>query len=278
MVEHVWYVLTGRKALSPPEDIDDPLYGARQRAYREQRAEIDGIAKRFAAGGFNLKDVFRELAFSPFYRADGLATAAANPARQAELDDLGLARLLSPEQLERKLNALFGRDWGRLKDKEAFLILYGGIDSQEVTERLADPSGAMGAIQRMMANEMACRNVAYDFAHEPAERRLFPGIEPEVVPEGGEAEARIRAAIVHLHEHLLGRREAADSPEVDRTYELFAGVIADARNQPEGFEELEIWSCRESKDEKRVSDPLYTYRAWRAVVTYLLRQHAFLYE
>ncbi len=278
MVEHVWYILTGRKTLLPPEDIDDPLFDARQRAFREQRHEIDAIAKRFAAAGFNLKDVFRELAVSPFYRADGLATIAANPARKAELDDLGLARLLSPEQLERKLNALFGRDWGRLKDKEAFLILYGGIDAQEVTERLADPSGAMGAIQRMMANEMACRNVAYDFAHDPEKRRLFPGIEPDVVPGGAEAEARIRAAIVHLHEHLLGRRETVDAPEVDRTFALFAGVIEDARSKPKGFEELEIWSCRESKEEKRVSDPLYTYRAWRAVVTYLLRQHEFLYE
>ena len=37
-------------------------------------------------------------------------------------------------------------------------MLYGGIDSQEVTERAADPSGAMGAIQRILANEVASRH------------------------------------------------------------------------------------------------------------------------
>ena len=36
--------------------------------------------------------------------------------------------------------------WGKLEGP--LEMLYGGIDSQEVTERATDPSGAMGAIQR----------------------------------------------------------------------------------------------------------------------------------
>ena len=40
MVGHVWYILTGRKPLLPPEDIDHPLFSARQRAYRQQHDEI----------------------------------------------------------------------------------------------------------------------------------------------------------------------------------------------------------------------------------------------
>jgi hypothetical protein len=262
--------------LLPPEDIDDPLFAAKQRGYREQRDEIELIAKRFSAGGFNLKLAFKALAASPFYRADGLATALENPARRAELDDLGLVRLLSPEQVERKLAAIFGADWGRLA--EQFKILYGGIDAKEVTERIADPSGAMGAIQRMMANEIACRNVALDFALDPEKRRLFPGIEPDVFP-GGEmpdAEAKLRAAIVHLHEHILGRTDTPDDPEIDRSYALFADVIRDATAR-ENFEKSETYHCRANRD-KPLPDPHYTLRAWRAVVTYLLRQHDFLYE
>ncbi len=276
MVQHVWYVLTGRHPLSPPEDIDDPLYAAKQRAYREQRSEIESIAQRFAAANFDLKLVFRELATSEFYRADGLATVEKNPAREAELDDLGLVRLLAPEQLERKLNAIFGQPWGQLK--EHFEILYGGIDSKEITERLSAPSGAMGAIQRMMANEVACKNVPVDFALDPSKRRLFPSIEPDVVPspDNPVAEARIRAAIVHLHDHILGRLDLPNSAEVDRTYGLFTGIIAEAQQRGK-FEELEIYHCR-AEGEKRVEDPHYTLRAWRAVVTYLLRQHEFLYE
>lgn len=275
MVEHVWYILNGRKALRPPEDIDHPLFAARQRAYSGQRREIELIAKQFASDNFNLKSVFRALALSKFYRADGLATVADDPARMAELGDLGVVRLLSPEQIERKLKAIFGSDWGPLNNQ--FNILYGGIDSKEVTERIADPSGAMGAIQRMMANEIACRQVPTDFARKPEERLLFPGIEPDVVPSSGN-EAKLREVIVHLHQRLLGRFDKGDSAEVDRTYELFAGIIEEA-NERGQFEPREIYSCRvQGEGEKRVEDPHYTMRAWRAVVTYLLRQHEFLYE
>lgn len=273
MVEHAWYILTGRKTLRPPEDLDDPLYPAKQRAYREQRTELKGVATKFAAADFNLKFVFKELALSRFYRADGLATAQNDPARRAELDDLGLVRLLSPEQLDRKLEALFGSSWGRLT--EHFTILYGGIDTKEVTERLADPGGAMGAIQRMMANEMACKHVARDFARKPDERRLFPNIEPDVIPgeDHPEAEAKIRAAIVHLHNHLLGRSVPRD---VERSYQLFAGIMEEAQALPKRGRN-EIYFCGAEHD-KRFPDPHYTVRAWRAVVTYLLRQHEFLYE
>ena len=266
MVEHVWYILTGRKALRPPEDIDAPFYSARQRSYSEQRGEIEAIARRFAAANFNLKNVFKELAVSKFYRADGLATVVGRPARMAELDDLGLVRLLAPEQLERKLKAIFGREWGRLDDQ--FKILYGGIDTKEVTERIADPSGAMGAIQRMMANEIACRNVVLDFSRKPAERRLFPGIESD---EKGEE--KIRIALAHVHEHILG---LADQAEIDRSYALFDGIIREAKERGK-FEPVEIYSCRVER-EIPINDPHYTLRAWRAVVTYLLRQHNFLYE
>jgi hypothetical protein len=156
-------------------------------------------------------------------------------------------------------------------------MLYGGIDSQEVTERAADPSGAMGAIQRTLANDVACRNVALDFSRQTSDRLLFPEMEPDVVPGvSAEADLRIRRAIVHLHERLLGRYDEVDSPEVDRSFQLFAAVVADAAARKD-VEPQEIWLCRQGL-EKPVPDPHYTVRAWRAVVTYLLRQQEFLYE
>ena len=48
-----------------------------------------------------------------------------------------MVRLLAPEQLERKIEALFGKRWGKV-NKE--LTLY-GIDSKSVTERLTQPCG-----------------------------------------------------------------------------------------------------------------------------------------
>lgn len=275
MVEHVYYVLTGRKVLLPPKEFDDPLYAAKRRAYQEQRCQIEAIAARFAAANFNLKSVFRDWAISDFYRADGLATAAESPERRAELDDLGLVRLLAPEQLERKVKAIFGQPWGRLEGP--LEMLYGGIDSQEVTERATDPSGAMGAIQRTLANDVACHHTIRDFAKPPSERLLFPGIEPDVLPgQSAEGDEAIRRAIVHLHAYILGRSDKADSAEVNRTFALLADIVKEASEQ-QGLDERESYYCRRETPDLP-SDPHYTIRAWRAVVTYLLRRPEFLYE
>lgn len=274
MVEHVYYILMGRKVMEPPLDIDDPLFTPKRRAYQTQRQEIREIADRFAKSGFNLKTVFKAWTASPFYRVDGLAEAGRHPSRRAELDDIGVVRMLAPEQLERKVLAVFGKAWGRL-DSEEYRILYGGIDSKAVTERMSDPSGAMGAIQRILSNDVACKNVALDFSRPAGGRRLFPGIEPDVVPGTPEADMMIRQAIVHLHAHVLGQERAVDHPEIDRTFRLFAGILEDARTRK--LPKQEAYSCTAVR-EKRTDDPQYTIRAWRGVVTYLLRQDDFLYE
>jgi hypothetical protein len=280
MTEHVYYILTGRKVLLPPKDLEDPLYPAKLRAYSEQRRQTEAIAARFATSGFNLKAVFKDWIATDFYRADGLATAVKDPCRRAELDDAGLVRLLSPEQVERKVAAIFGDRWGKLTDQLA--TLYGGIDSKEVTDRAVDPSGAMGAIQRTLADDVACKHVARDFARPAAQRRLFPGIEPGVVPgASAEGDQAIRKAIVHLHETILGRYDAVDSAEVERTFRLFAGLVKDASEQ-KGLDKQEIYFCRPATNKDApgaaVADPQYTIRAWRGVVTYLLRRSEFLYE
>ena len=281
MVEHVYYILVGRKVLLAPLDIDDPMFTPRRRAYLAQRREIHDIARTFSAGGFNLKTVFKALVASPFYRVDGLSEAAKEPARRAELDDIGIVRMLTPEQIGRKVMAVFGDHWSRLESEE-YRILYGGIDSKAVTERMSDPSGAMGAIQRILSNDVACRNVMRDFTRPAAERRLFPDIEPDVVPGTPEADERIRRAIVHLHAQILGRERAPDHPEIERSFQLFAGILDDARGR-KGVGKEESYFCggrenRDSDKNQRRDDPTYAVRAWRAVVTYLLRQDDFLYE
>jgi hypothetical protein len=277
MVEHVYYILLGRKVLTMPEDINAKMFGSKRRAYQEQRLLIEEVAQQFVASKFNLKAAFKGLILSDFYRVDGLATLAEHPRREAELDDVGLVRLLTPEQLERKIEAVFGKKWGRLIHRESkFKILYGGIDSKSVTERMTDPSGAMGAIQRIMSNDVACTNVAVDFQRKPSERKLFPNIEPTVVPGDAESDLKIREAIVFLHQQLLGQSHSVEHPEVDRTYELFAGIISDAKGA-KGIDKRGSYFC-ERVEGKYVQDPDYTYRAWRGVITYLLRQHDFLYE
>ncbi len=274
VVEHVYYILFGRKAMLPPTDLDDPYFMQRRCAYRAQRMLIETTAARFSETGYDLKAVFKSLIRADFYRADAMETASQRPERAAEMEEIGVVSLLSPEQLERKVAAVFGKPWGRLN--ESLAILYGGIDSLAVTERNTDPSGAMGAVQRMLANDVACQHVAADFRRDAAQRLLFPAIEPDVVPGTQAGDQAIRSAIVYLHERLLGHEDAPDSPRVDQTFRLFDAIIQKARHT-EGLERRESYFCG-GRDEFRSEDPHFTLRSWRAVVTYLLRQQAFLYE
>ena len=66
------------------------------------------------------------------------------------------------------------------------------------------------------------------------------------------------------------------SAEVTRTFNLFAGIVADAKSR-KGLENREIYHARANIADAP-TDPHYTIRAWRGVLTYLLRRPEFLYE
>ncbi|MEZ6105975.1 MAG: hypothetical protein R3B96_07620 [Pirellulaceae bacterium] len=149
-------------------------------------------------------------------------------------------------------------------------MLYGAIDSKEVTQRATDPSGAMGAIKRTLANDVACRHVALDFSRPAEERLLFAEVEPDVLPgDSAEADQRIRRTIAHLHERILGRADSPDSRKVARLPAVEHHSRDSLRNQGEA----EIYHCRQGL--LKVPDPSLHGRAWRSVVTYLLRQPGF---
>src|SRR5690348_12088317 len=102
----------------------------------------------------------------------------------------------------------------------------------------------MGAIQRTLADDVACQHTLRDFAPKPSEPRQLPRIEPDLLPGSSpETDAAIRRAIAHLHELVLGREDAPDSAEVSRTFDLFAGIVADARTH-KGIDKLEIYRAR----------------------------------
>ncbi len=130
------------------------------RAYREQR-RADRSDRRRASpkSGFNLKSVFKDWIASDFYRADGLATAANDPKRRAELDDVGLVRMLvagagraeGRRGLRRAVGPAERPDWR---------CSTAASTRRKSPSGPTDPSGAMGAIQRILANDVACKHVA----------------------------------------------------------------------------------------------------------------------
>lgn len=284
IVGHVYEILMGRRPLEMPKDAERAGYAGALAAYEMQREWLKGIEQDFVASNHDIRVVFKAILTSPFYRAVNVDAnaVAGDDERAAQIEEIGLARVLTPERLHRKIVATFGAAWRyddkpALTDAQRFRFLYGGIDSINVTERLDDFNSVMAAVAMLMANDVPCRLGVRDFTLAPDERRLFPHVELTDVPGQVDAEANIRANIQHLYDHLLGERVAVDAPEVDIAYGLFRDIQADgARGLDAGEYDLELdAACR--ADGLR-EDPDYTARAWMAVLTYMLSDYRFLHE
>lgn len=284
MVGHVFQLVTGQRPLDFPRDASDPSYYEQLRAYEVQRAFLRDLASDFADADHNLKFAVRALVLSPYFTAHNIAPELLDQTRQNELAALGTARLLHPEALQRKINAVFGDIWrsgnNNMMAANRYLYLYGGIDSDQVTQRLTEPNGVMGGIARFMANDLACTHTARDLNREQADRLLFPTITVDDVPGiDDETDQRIIATIRHLHERILGERYDADHIEIQETFSLFSKLVTDGQRgleaeDPEYFTRLPT-ACRggDLRD-----DPLYTIQSWTGVITYLLSSFEFLYE
>ena len=122
--------------------------------------------------------------------------------RSVALRTAGAERMLTPEELAWKTQAITGYSWGRkattywdlddgnfgdsvdlLTRSEDYRLLYGGIDSEAVTERAGDMTATMAAVAQSHALESSCAIVQREFLLWPDEnRRLFGGIDQNVSP------------------------------------------------------------------------------------------------
>ena len=286
--------LFGRKPLVEPSDFTAPGYVEAVRAAKVQRQVFRDIADKFAESGFDLRVVFLELVKSPYFRAynyDGELSEE----RALELADVGMARLLTPEELNRKILATTDVVWGPLEnpnllDRDEFLILFGGINSDDVNERAYDASGTSANIAKRMSMEVACTAVAQDFAKPATDRKLFPFVEQNYGPGLGSQGAldSIRDNVVFLHEHLLGEYLEADDPAVERTFNLWMDVFDAGQGGLESGDygmnlpgpcqaTTDYWS-EEPLEFPVVADENYTIRSWIAVTSYLLTDYEFLHD
>jgi hypothetical protein len=292
--------LTGQEPLAYPDDTEDPTYAARLTAWQAQDSLFKAIGDAFVADEFNLKTILTMVIMSPYYRGIS-AEDELDEQAEVRLGAVGTARLSTPELLARKIEAVTGYRWVRPWDLSEQLatdykILYGGIDSDSITQRLAHLNGIMAGVANRMANEMACGITAYDFTRAADKRTLFPKVTLEAVPLGPtgdeipDAIADIKANIQYLHERILGEKLELEDPEIERTYQLFLDTWKDGTaNLAAGEEDPWLsWWCQARVDpntqvelpeaERLGEDPNYTVRAWMAVITYLLSDYSFLYE
>ncbi len=310
-VNIVFEGLIGREPLGEPNDPNAYDYLGKLVAFDAENTELLRIADLFTEADFDLRVVFMELVKSPYFRAEDFDPSASGEepdseeaaARLSELSVLGTARWLTPEMLDRKIQAVTGYPWQRSLNNSNYLlgfdeyrIFFGGIDSDTIIERMTVPNGIMTSVSSRMANEVACWNTARDFTKPAASRNLLPYVEPGFEPEdenGFEIPASseaIRANIQYLHWQLLGERIELDAPEVDQSYALFLEVWRDGKrgmglgeytpNLPGDCQAtVDFWSDQPLSDAERITqDPNYTIRAWMAVMTYMLSDYRFLHE
>ncbi len=302
--------LTGKEPLSSPNG--STATEAEIAAYTAERSILNEMQARFVADNYNLKTLVREIIMSPYWRASGL-TDGADALSHVQT---GSSYLLSPEQLDRKIESLFGFTWrGSLdsyyKDKNnsytsklnrTFHQIYGGIDSDSVTSRLKSPNGLMGAMQIRLANELACYAVPRDL-WKPIEQRnlfLFVNLEDSPYNDAGIVDAQkldlIRQNIQYLHAYLLGEFLALDSPELDISLQLYMNAINRGRqiilnsggewstvrlpdlcDVTRDFEGNDLRKVN-GEDLSLTQDRQYVVRAWMAVVAYLLADYTFFYN
>ncbi len=297
MLRIVYQGLTGTEPLSSPTEFSTD---AEIQGYEAEALTLDELKTSFANGGQNLKTLVSEIVLSPYYRADSLDSDSFALVHA----ETGAARLLTPELLHRKIEAVLGFEWrsildnysvdvenpffAKLLDNRIFYNqIYGGIDSFTVTERLTEPNGLMVYVQERMANELACFAVPNDFIYPAQDRLLFPHVETSTQPTNSISTNAIMSNIQHLHSHLLGTDLAVTDPEVTATFELFSAVLASGQGAI-GVTEADTlpFLCRRTKDmytgedldTEIVDDPNYVIRAWMAVVAYLMADYEFLYE
>lgn len=288
--------LTGRKPLSFPNDVGSPTYAAKVAGWEAQYEFFQSTARTFRESNLNFKTLVKTIVMSPYYRGTRWK-AGGDPAQiDAQLADVGIGQILTPESLNRKIAAVLGVRWRKDYEyerkhdwlEEDYPLLYGGIDSDSVIERAKEPNGIMAGVMMRMANEMSCKVTAWDFTKPQAERRLFKLVNVDQVPisAGNEvpgAVAAIKANIKHLHELILGERLADDDPELARTYQLFLDTWKEL--QAANTTNLQ-YACQGRIDPNTgVALPMgttinddknFTIRAWGAVVTYLLSDWKFV--
>ena len=288
-VYNVYKGFTGHEPLPYPRDVKAVGFSQQLSGWEAQDSFFRETAEAFTKSGFNLKTIVKAVIKSPYFRA-----VAGDLTRPIEMKDLGTARLLTPEMLNRKIPAVLGFPWRRNGDSDwlstDYNLLYGGLNSDSVTSRLSAPNGLVTSVAARMANEVACHATAWDFTKAAKDRRMFPMVELTEVPEsaGNTVEGSvtdIKKNIQYLHQLVLGEKLELEDPEIERTYQLFLDTWRELNLSGDGglsFECSGRWDQTTGeelgKDLQITEDKTFAVRSWMAVMTYLLSDYKFLYE
>ncbi len=291
----------GREAFITPTDNGQSQFQSLLAAYEIDQLYLHEFSTAFANGNagtashgaFNLKDLLVDMLTSPLFRAQQTLTTI-NADDQAALANIGQGRLLTPEQLNRKLYALLGKHWSHVWDDtrnqltEDFYGFYGGIDSDGVTDRNTQLNTLMATVIERLSSEMVCRVVIDEFELQSSARLLFASISLTDTPETQAGIDKIKLTIAALIRRLWG--EGQDSvAEVQAAYDLFvnlrnerlennATVYFNTSAEQESTDEHDEFCILDWDNENALrSDDNQVARSWMGLLIYLLSDYQVLY-
>jgi len=298
-VKIFYKALLGHNPLKKPTS-DNPNYAQTLQSYNYEQGVLNSIKDKFKNANMNAKVIIKELIKSPLYRANGLTVNNSILAK-----NIGQAKLITPEELNRKIKKLVGIYWNgywtqTYSDNNIvrshkllqsnYRLLYGGIDSRSVTKRNYELNGVMANLQLRMSTELSGLATSVDFSLPKGKRNLFPLVELSTMPIDANSIDIIKKNIKYLHSHLLGEDLPVGDVELDATYKLFLDTWKDGMRRVQNKEELGYinWSWSITKDLNTGTklsskdyihdDNYYILRSWSVVIAYMLSDFKFLYE
>lgn len=293
--------LLGRDPAPAPGNAEDVGYLGQQGAYELDRLHIENLAQSFAGGtagtasngNYNLKDLFVDMLAGPLFRAQS-SSATLSSNEQIAAAHMGSGRLLTPEQLNRKIETLVGNHWPGVWNEsdnqllESFYGFYGGIDSDGITERNTQLNALMSTVIERLSHEMVCRVVIDEFEITQSNRLLFPHVSDSDTPSSSGGEANIKANLGHLITRLWGEQDN-EQTEIDAAYNLFVGLRNERINGGAGHSlntsntsasndsNDEYCNLEWNNDDAIKSDSNHVMRPWMGVLMYMLTDYRMIY-
>ena len=292
-VKFWWQPIMGVDLLDLPGSGGAVGADAQSLAAAAQAVAVTRLAQWFRTGfaggsAYNAKDLLTELAMTPWFRAQSYA--GDDQMRAAALRDAGVSRLLTPEELNRKTEAVADYVWGRYfrqtggpgkgyprsNLEERYERLYGGIDSAGIISRANEMTPVMAAVAQSHAAEVSCPVVRREFFFwEDGERRLFDGIGQYDTPVSEtyrvfdvSVDTWDTRATYSLEVPLLAgsktislgfENEYWDGPENDRNLNLDRLTVRDSEGAVVAERELESYGSGPGCGPRAPSDSYYVF-------------------
>ncbi|NVK73122.1 MAG: DUF1588 domain-containing protein [Oceanospirillaceae bacterium] len=280
--------ILNRKVIEEPTQ-NDPDYSKKLIVFNAQEKFFTDIGIEFVSdlghGRYNLKDLLVRIFDSNWFRAKKIHNDKYDSIIHGSI---GTASILTPEKLHRRIKGALGVGWGensihfaemnkfnRCSDiyatfsesfqESCYSVLYGGIDSDLVTERVSQFNSIMYNIAQRLSVEVSCYAVQVDFEREPNQRILFSFVDKDSTVE--QHEQSVRAEIARWFYVFWGESVGPNSSKVDMFLELL-------KNFRDGNQNT-VRECSKGEELNQQTDPNGMMRGWSTLLIVFMTDYKF---